>query len=318
MTISRKLGTGLALVSMSISTVASAGSGVVVQPIQIGQETVRFTQGVATLDLRQRQGAVQIQSAGLDHGGLAFNIAVYNDGVMPVNIDIGNFRAIVGTVQTPVLTKDQLVNKAEKRAFWTQMAVAAVGGLAAGIAASQTTHYRSTTVSRRGVSRTYFSAPSVAGQFQAASITAGTGASVYQIQERLDRTREALGNDIVQMTTVNPGDSYAGRIVLQKISDKSLPQHIQLTVVWNGETYPFAFQMAKDGTPAPAFTNLTPAEPAAAAPRPIPARYTPPPVPVRIAEAEPYVPVMPMRRAAPSVPAVRPMVDPSLEIKVGR
>jgi len=58
----------------------------------------------------------------------------------------------------------------------------------------------------------------------------------------------------MQMTTVDPGDSYAGTIIFQKVKFTKLPMKVTMTVDWNGRKYPFAFQIAKPGTPAPAFT----------------------------------------------------------------
>jgi len=63
----------------------------------------------------------------------------------------------------------------------------------------------------------------------------------------------------VQTTTVDPGGSYAGKIVVEKIKDRTLPQRVTITVNWNGEQYPFAFRLAKPGTPAPVFADAAPA-----------------------------------------------------------
>ncbi|MDX3900397.1 MAG: hypothetical protein QHC40_07815 [Sphingobium sp.] len=314
-----------ALALASITTPSFAGSGLVVQPVQIGRETIRYDQGVPTLDLRLARGAVQIQPRGFDHGSLAFNVAIYNDGPLPATVDVTNFSLAAGDQRLAVFTHDELVGKAKKRAFWTQMAIAAVSGLAAGIASTQTTTYRTKHVSRHGVSRDYVIAPSAAGQFQASLISAGGAASVYQVQQRLDRTRAQLGDEVVQMTTINPGESYAGYIVVDKIKAKALPQRVQLMVHWNNEAYNFAFQIAPDGTPAPAFTNLTPAEPPRA-PRSLPAGMVVaapvaprPPVTRALATASgsaPYKPTLIASRARPAPASARSMVDPSLEISV--
>lgn len=60
------------------------------------------------------------------------------------------------------------------------------------------------------------------------------------------------------MSTIDPGQSYVGKIVVRKIKNAKLPQRVTITVNWNGEQYPFAFQLAKAGTLAPEFTELTP------------------------------------------------------------
>jgi hypothetical protein len=241
----------------AISTPALAGPKLAVQPVQIGNETVRYEQGIPTLDLEMNDGVVQVTPLPLDHGGLSFSIAVYNDGRSPSNIGIENITVLNGDAELKVFSKDELVKKAETRAMWTQIGLAALGAAAAYGAASQRNHYRSTFVTPRGTYRSYFSAPSAAGQIQATAIAAGTGYGIAAVQNQLDQTRQALGAETVQLTTVDPGDSYAGRIVVAKLKAKGLPQQIKLRIMWNGEEYPFAFQVAKPGTKAPLFTAIT-------------------------------------------------------------
>ena len=103
------------------------------------------------------------------------------------------------------------------------------------------------------------------GQLQATALAAGTGYSIAVIQSNLDSTREALGETVIQTTTLDRGQSYAGKIVLQKVTSTKRPERVSIVVNWNGEQYPFAFQLAKPGTPSPAFTAIAPA-----AARPLP------------------------------------------------
>jgi hypothetical protein len=246
---------------------ALAGPAYLVQPIPAGAETVRFEQGVPTLDLEGPNGAVQVTPLPLDHGSLSFAIAVYNSGQAPANIDVSNIVVTTGEQQLAVFTREELESKAKNRAMWQSIALAAVGGLAAAAAASQRDTYRHTFVTPRGTYRSTYSAPSAAGQVAAVGLVAGTGVGIASIQKQLDETRAALGAEIVQTTTVDPGESYAGRIVVAKIKTKpKLPQKVSFVVNWNGHAYPFAFQLAKKGTPQPAFQALTPApiEPAPA------------------------------------------------------
>ena len=271
-------GGAMALVSMS--SAALAGDNVAVQPIQVGSETVRFNQGVPTLDLQLPHGAVQVTPLAMDHGGLAFGVAVLNTGDQPANFDITSLDVHAGQQALPVFSREQLEAKAKKRAMWASIALAAVGGLSAAAAASQRDYYQSTLVTPRGTYRATYSAPSTAGQIQAAAITAGTGVGIASIQSALDQTRAALGASTVQLTTVNPGEGYGGRVVLPKIKNKALPQRVDMVVRWNGENYAFAFQLAKRGTPAPVFTALTaPPAPGHAAPAPAPAPVLQPTAP---------------------------------------
>lgn len=260
----------------------------VVQAVQTGTETARFQQGVVTLDLERERGAVQVTPLPMDHGSLSFAVAVFNKADAPANIDISNFSVVAGTQALPVFSKDQLESKAKNRAMWAQIAVAAVGGLGAAAAASQRDTYRSTLVTPHGTYRYHASAPSAAGQVAAATSVAGAGVGIAAIQNRLDETRAALGNNIVQLTTVDVGESYAGQIVVAKIKNGALPQRVVVTVRWNGEDYPFTFQLAKKGTPVPTFTALKSAAPAPA-PAVVPAALAPAPAPASAGVATPAV-----------------------------
>lgn len=258
---------GIVLFSMALTVVgqAAAKEKFVVQPVQVGAETVRYEQGVATVELFNRQGSVQIQPLPIDHGSLAFYVGVYNAGHVPANIDISNFSIRAGDQTLAVFSRQELEKKAKNRAMWTQIGLAALGGLAAAGAASQRDTYHSTFYTPRAVYHGHYSAPSAAGQIQAAAITAGTGYAIYNVQQRLDRTRAELANSVVQLSTIDPDDSYGGKIVLAKIKDKKLPKVVTIDLDWNGERYPFSFRLVKPGTPAPAFT-ITQAAVAPAAP----------------------------------------------------
>ncbi|MCT2398500.1 hypothetical protein [Novosphingobium mangrovi (ex Huang et al. 2023)] len=235
---------------------AHAGEKWEIQPVQIGYESVRYSRGIATVQLEQRDGVVQITPLPLDHGRMSFAIAVYNDGLYPANFDIGNVMPAYHGLAVSVLTRSKLQSMAKRRAFWTKFGLAMLGGVAAGLSASQRNTYHSTYVTPRGTYRSWYSVPSAAGQFQAAVITAGTAASIVMVQRQLDQTVAALGEQIVQLTTVDPGESYAGRIVMDKVPLKERDEPITLTVRWNDEDYLFAFRVVRSGTPQPVFTNL--------------------------------------------------------------
>ena len=64
-------------------------------------------------------------------------------------------------------------------------------------------------------------------------------------------TLERLNNHVVQRTTVDPGQSYAGLIVLDKLKKGNPPFELRLDVDWNGERYPFAYLLQKPGRAIP-------------------------------------------------------------------
>lgn len=265
----RKFAACAAMVAFAAQPVVAGGPIFLLQPVPVGAETIRFQQGIPTVDLQMPDGVVQITPLPIDHGSLAFSVAVYNDGKVPANIDVTSFAIAAGPQKIAVFSREQLESKSKKRAMWASIAIAAAGGLAAAAAASQRDTYTNTLYTPRGTYRSVFTAPSQAGQVAAAASIAGAGVGIAAIQNQLDHTRQALGDTTVQMTTVDPGDSYAGRIVLEKIKSNVLPQPIAITVNWNGRAYPFAFQLAKKGTPQPVFPITVPTEAPTAAALPV-------------------------------------------------
>lgn len=263
----------------------------VIQPVQVGAERVRFEQGGAQLDLTQRNGSVQITPLPMDGGSLAFGVAVFNAGAAPANIGLDNISVASGNRQIAVLTPQQLVGKAKGRAMWRQFGLALTGSIAAGISANQRDVYHSTFQSRYGTSTYSFSAPSFAGQLQADRINQDTAYGMATIRDQLDQTRERIGAESLQLSTVDPGRSYAGRIVVAKFKPTSYPQRVDLSVEWNGELYQFAFQIAPAGTPQPSFANFT-----VATPREVQTFVTAPVQPLPVIASEVAVQVTPMRQ----------------------
>ncbi len=272
------------VVAAFLMPVAALADTPLVQPVQVGAETLRYDRGVPTLDLQMQQGSVQIRPLPMDHGSLAFSIAVFNAGRSPANFGIENLVVQAGEQSLAVFSVDQLIGKAKSRALWKQIGIGVLGGLAAGAAASQRDTYYGSYHSRYGSFYSSYSAPSAIGQLQATAIAAGTGYSIAVIQSNLDKTREALGDTVIQTTTLDPGQSYAGKIVLQKVSSTKRPERVSIVVNWNGEQYPFAFQLAKPGTPAPAFTAIVPTV-APIVDRAAPAQPAAPPPPAFVAQA---------------------------------
>lgn len=305
---------------------AYAAPKVVVQPMQLAEESIRYNHGVATIDQFSDNGSIQIRPAPMDHGSLAFNIAVFNTGKQAANIDVSNFALTADAVTVGALSVEVLEKKAKSRAAWTQVGLAVLGGVTAAAAASQRDTYHSTFVTPRGRTyHSYYSAPSALGQATAVASVAAAGVGIAAVQNRLDQTLEALGSEIVQLTTVDPDDSYGGTIVFEKVKFAKLPMQVTMTVDWNGRKYPFAFQIAKPGTPAPPFKPTQIVEKAPAAPQvmtvPVPAGSTPAvitPAPAQAPSATPATTTAALQTPTPlaTSPTTKatPMVDPSLEI----
>jgi hypothetical protein len=223
---------------------SSAFDGLQFRPISDSGANVRYFKDVATIDRANDFAAVQVAPVGLDHGRLTFAVSVLNLGQAPDNFGIENIAATVGGQQLPVLSRDRLEHMASNRAHWKQFGMAVIGGLAAASAASARDTYRATTITPYGAYHTTISTPSIGGQIAAANSSAAASYAIAGIQAKLDATREALADEILQTTTVMPQDSYAARIVIEKFKGK-WPQTVHLTVAFAGQQYPFDFEVSK-------------------------------------------------------------------------
>lgn len=251
----RLFGMVVATTAAALAPTMALAKDPVVQAVQVGFENVRYNKGIPTVDLEQRSGVVQIRPLPMDHGSFVFAVAVFNDSNVPANMDIGNIAVRVGSDPVGIMNVDRLIKKAENRSRWSQFGMALLGGLASSAAASERTTYHGTVSSPYATYHATYSAPSLSGQLRAARIEDQTVMRLSGMQAQLDATRDALSDHVIQMTTVDPGRMYAGKVVLEKIKSKQLPQQLTIMVNWNGEQYPFAFQIAEAGTPAPAFVQ---------------------------------------------------------------
>jgi hypothetical protein len=199
---------------LSLPSTAIASERLVVQAVPLGAETVRYKQGVPTLDLWTEGGGVQITPMPMAEGRVNFAVAVFNNLNQPVNFGGSNITALNGANPVKILTLEDAIHRAEKKAFWTSFGIALLGGLAAGAAASQRNTYHSTAYTPYGTYHFRGSYPSLAGQVQANQIANDTAYTLAALQYRLDETRERLANNLVQLNTVDPGQMYGGRIIL--------------------------------------------------------------------------------------------------------
>jgi len=252
----RKSTTCLAILATAIPAMPTeARSPVLIQAVQSGFETVRYYKGKPTLDLHQRFGSVQVSPFTIDKGALVFTVAVFNRSGAPVNVGIENVSAAIDGAPYKVMTVEELIKKAQDKARWQRIGLAFLGGLAA-YSASQPTTYHGIYATPYGTSSFYGSVSNPYAAYNSMVIGAQTGLAMSAVQDQLDRTTDALGDNVMQLTTIDPGSSYAGKVVLAKLRDTQLPKRVRLAVSLNGETYPFEFQVVKMGTAAPVFTAV--------------------------------------------------------------
>lgn len=232
---------------LMLATSVQAGEPFEVHGLIIGDEGARYVKGVPTLDLQRQRGAIQLRSLGFHNNRPAFAIAFFNAGPEPVNIGLEDIHVTANDTPLRVFSVQELERQAKKKAWWTKFGLALLGGLAAGAAANQRDHSYGTITGPYGTYSIHTSYPSLAGQLRANQIQADTRYSVAAVQYQLDRTLDLLDNHVVQRTTVDPGASYAGLIILDKLKVGKPPYELRFEVDWNSERYPFAYVLERPG-----------------------------------------------------------------------
>lgn len=237
--------------ALLIATPAQSGKPFDIHGLIIGNEGARYVKGVPTLDLQQQNGAIELRSLGFYNNRPMFAIAFYNAGPEPVNIGLEDIHAMSNGVPLAVFPVEELERQAKHKAWWSQFAIAVIGGIAAGAAASERDYSHRTITGPYGTYTIRTSYPSLSGALQADRIEADTAFSIAAIQYQLDRTIEMIDDHVVQRTTVDPGSSYGGLLIMDKLKTGDPPFELHLDVDWNGERYPFAYVMQKPGKPVP-------------------------------------------------------------------
>ena len=284
----RNLRGTVAIVALAMPIAAQAAPADVLQPVQAGAESVRFDRGDYIVDHPGRRAAVQIRAMPSDHGHLSFVVAVMNTGAEAINIDVGNIRVDGIAEPVSVLTRAQMEHMAANRAGWAKALMIVGGGLAAAAQATQRNHYTAVAATPRSFAAVNASTACGGCQIAASETIAQTGSTLDQIQYRLDETRRQLGEQMLQLTTVFPGQSYGGRIFLSRFKHAPNDQ-VRLSVQVGDETLTVAFRFASAGAPLPSY------------------RLAAAPVVLVTTVAPPYVPAMAMRTAIVTPPATTVM-----------
>jgi len=219
-----------------------------ITPVDNPPATVRYDRGAPTTSLQQRNGAVQVTPIQYDSDGkMVFAVAAYNSVNRLANFGVENVEARSGDRGLRIFTVDDLIREARNEAIAASvgMALLGVAAAAASQAAARQT-YHSSFHTPRGAYHyraTYYDgAQAAAGT--AASI-AGASAGIYAIHRSLDAAIEGIGQTVLQTTTVDAGETVAGRVIVQKPRGRKFPQEIVMVVRWNDEVYPFRFMVSR-------------------------------------------------------------------------
>ena len=257
---------------LTVPVTAHAAPRDALQPTQTGPETVRYDRGEYIVDLPGSRAAVQLRSVA-DGNGYSFDVVVLNAGSAPINIDVGNIH-ILGTQEpVTVMTRAALQHKAEHHAQWQKIWSTLGTSLVAAGQASQRNHYYINTSTPFGNYNSTISAPCYSCQAAANYTLAAGAARNARIQDSLDQTRAMLGAQAFQLSTINPGQAYGGRVFLSRFKHTTGGE-MRLVVDVNGEPFTFGFRFAPEGSPAPSYRMAAATAPVS----PVAAQYSAPPM----------------------------------------
>lgn len=81
---------------------------------------------------------------------------------------------------------------------------------------------------------------------------------IHGIDRKLDYTLDRIDGSVLQTTTVDPGNSFGGAVVVPFDKKMPLPAEIRMQIEWNGTRYPFAFRLSPQGVAVPRPFPATP------------------------------------------------------------
>ncbi|MBT0670922.1 hypothetical protein HT136_21360 [Novosphingobium profundi] len=238
---------------------AGAATPLALTPEHLGAETARYDHGTPTVSLKLPQGTVEVRPLPVEDGRVAFSLAFFNEGERAVNFGTANVAVTRDGTPLAIPTSEQLERAAKDKARGAKIGTALFAGVVVGVAS---------TASREGTVYRWHGDPhhgpggpgyveaihwhdDTPGQVGAAMAVTGGAMAIRGIDRKLDYTLAQLGAQALETTTVDPGSSYGGMIVVPGAASGGSYAQLRLTVTIEGARYPFAFRLAPAGA-APA------------------------------------------------------------------
>jgi hypothetical protein len=175
-----------------------------------------------------------------------FTLIVEDHSQHSIDFDPAGVRAFLDNKECHVYTLEQRVSEIHRKKVQKEVALAILGGLAAGAAGYAASHQTTTYTSygyvgyrpvvMTGTIQTYDPA---AGILAGAAVGAGTGIGIHQLQTAA-AYQEQAAQGIFQHTTVTPGSSVAGQVVLKPSSSGFGTLRIEIPIAGKTEIFSFA------------------------------------------------------------------------------
>lgn len=219
-------------------------------------ESVKYVQGVGTVTVKNEQNEMFMYPAFRTQGFTepTFVLGYANRSPSNENFSTANVKAFFRGPPVPVYTYTEKVAQIQSAKRSQQIALAIVGGLAAGAAAynasrqTYTSNYSGTVWNNRGA-RAGFSGTSTvrvydpaAGMLAGGAVAGATGLGIHQIEHNAQNA-EVAANAILQENTVEPLQMVNGNVILRDCCDQFAKPGdvIRFEVTANGRTSVFEF-----------------------------------------------------------------------------
>ena len=122
----------------------------------------------------------------------------------------------------------------------------------ASTASNQGSYYRHVRGPRGGFTQAIHWQDDTPGVIGATAAVAGGAMVIGGIDRKLDYTLDQLGTQILQTTTIDPGSSFGGMVILPIDRDAGHPADIRVNVAFDGRVYAFGFRLTRSGIGVPA------------------------------------------------------------------
>lgn len=244
-----------AAVAMSGCSTMVTYSGKPNAPVQ----TIKYTQGVGSVIEKNEVQEIFMYPTFKMQGPTmpTFTIGYANNADEPVNFTTDNVKAYFRGQPVPIYTYTERVAEIKSEKQSQQIALAIVGGLAAGAAAYGASHrtYQSNYngyVAGRGGVTSFYGANTVrvydplAGIVAGAAVGGATGLGIQQLEFNA-QNQERAANSILQANTVDPLHMVSGELILKGCCDPYAQGNdtIRFEVTANGKTSVFEFERTK-------------------------------------------------------------------------
>ena len=257
--------------ALLISTILFVGcaSQIKVDPVLLGNQERIYRDGVPAVISRKglvvMAAPVKVIRDGKEQP--KFIVSVANTSQSQFDVDTSNFAASVDGLPLKIFTHDEVADSIKSKQAWAAFAVALGGAMQAASAqqqASRSSNSGSYNSNTSGNFNTYGSSNlsgnynantagtytgwtynPAAGQAAANAVNARTDSQMASLQQQGQAALDEAQKSILKQTTVSPGSSHGGQIVLATFDVPDAGSTLDLKVSVSGEEHLFRFTNQK-------------------------------------------------------------------------